>query len=368
MIKHIKTMFRIAYLETRIQYKFMLVAFAIATLGIISVSLTDWQSPDIQKAAASWTAQQQQTKEPPIKAPDLKGMRIVLQGDPAAIKSLAEPLSKLGAQVVERPQPHDFRLTQKASQDGIFFWQARKIDAKDPQLEEKLTRALSYISQQNNEVWTKEKPAALYFHKMLMDTIGEEPTVPLADILLLGILIILAYIMMLFKGSMVGVEWDMDRTSGRLEPWTLVSEPLWALYIGQALGGALQAAVLLLASFTLAKLCGFGIPWGLGLAIVWMVSCISILVGVYGVLATMMFRHRFGRTFSRILLSPLNLMLFSGYYMLQKEGGSPVGQWVMGYPALIIVISGVVTFLAAMILIPIIEWRIGARREGLRKL
>lgn len=182
-------------------------------------------------------------------------------------------------------------------------------------------------------------------------------------------------------GSTLGVEWDLQRAASNLEGWALSYHPLWTLFLAQGLTRATQATVAGLVVFSPTLFYSFDVSWWVwlvaSLVLGWIVFGLTALLGMWSLLSTMLFHHRYGRMFGRLVLSPFSLgavMLFRSSLIVAAMAG--MSSWAAQQPALwswrhaAWAGLGLGTFLLAMALalVPVIEWRIGVRRIGLRKL
>lgn len=182
-------------------------------------------------------------------------------------------------------------------------------------------------------------------------------------------------------GSTLGVEWDLQRAASNLEGWALSYHPLWALFLAQGLTRATQATVVGLVVFSPTLFYSFDVSWWVwlvaSLVLGWIVFGLTALLGMWSLLSTMLFHHRYGRMFGRLALSPFSLgavMLFRSSLIVAAMAG--MSSWAAQQPALWSWTHvtwaglGLGTFLLvmALALVPVVEWRIGVRRIGLRKL
>ena len=187
-------------------------------------------------------------------------------------------------------------------------------------------------------------------------------------------LVIIAWFMM-WGASFVGLTWDKNRSRGSLEPWVTAHQPPWVLFLSQ-IG---RAAIWMMGTF--AAICAAAWAWGLPLrwnlvgALLLFVPIGIVMVGLWGMLATVLFHHRRGRMFSRFVLSPFVWIVVwfirVGVLWVALQSTNPIqanaivvwglekGHWpvLMALPAM-----GVL----CVVLLGLVNWRIGPRREGLR--
>jgi len=203
-----------------------------------------------------------------------------------------------------------------------------------------------------------------------------------APLLLRMLLAVGVVFMMTFIGAAsLGLEWDMRRAASTLEPWVLTPKPIWILYGSQLVVRSLVAVIAVATWATPTFVLAPEISWlWAGLASVsLLVFCVglSALVGMWGLLSTMLFHHRYGRLFGRLALAPISLMAIALYrssmaiWVLQK-----VGEWMQGRltdnswwgVAAGLSTAGGLMLLGGLALVPLVNARIGRRRQGLRKL
>lgn len=346
----------------------VLVALLLGGIGWVASEDSTWQRA-VDQMRAQIERDRQQEREAP--RPDLTGQVVRVEGTGPGVTALRQSLQQMGARVQATGEPRtdaDVVVRAQGRSTDTYYWQVTPTSYGQD-----IDEALAWASQQQRDAWLAQRPDARLDHaRVIPDARGRYASMRL--ILSGSLLLLSAYLLVMFSGSMIGVEWDMDRTGGRLEPWTLVPSPLWCLYGGQALGGALLALGAMLTLVTVAKLVGLGMTWMVGFSLATLVACTTIFVGVYGVFGTMLFRHRFGRTFARLLLAPLNMLLVAGYAWLRMHHNP---QWWMALAqgsgnneaAIGLMLGAGAILLALSIgLLPLIEWRIGARRQGLRRL
>jgi hypothetical protein len=181
-------------------------------------------------------------------------------------------------------------------------------------------------------------------------------------------------------GATLGVEWDLQRAASNLESWALSYHPLWVLYGSQALTRATQVgAVALTAVAPTLFFMDLSILTVMATTavVVCLATSLTLLLCMWSLLSTMLFHHRYGRMFGRIVLSPFSLgavflfratllvSLFQGFSTWTTNGSNAFGWGWVGVAVL--ALSGAF-LMTALALVPVIEARIGRRRIGLRKL
>ena len=327
----------------------------------------------------------------------LKGERFYLvASDP--VRSEVEPLLReANAIVVSAPETQAWSLTYdnvQKDREGVAsnVWRLDGPSHKDKeatQLVPRLNRVLNEASQRKLDVWIKTRPPNVYRHETisLQNMRGQLGVLVNASEIALPLVFFISILYMVaFSGSMQGFEWDMRRTRDVLEPWAGALLPPWILYVSDALSRSVYATLIMLVVSSTFYLYGFA------LTPLWMVAGLCFTFGIvfmlamWGMLTTMMFHHRYGRMFARILLSPATIMvllMFRGsvFVSAQKalgqstssnssgmmEGffqGAAFGMWM----PLMVLGAGLLAFLIGVCLVPIVEWRIGPLRQGLRKL
>lgn len=204
-------------------------------------------------------------------------------------------------------------------------------------------------------------------------------TAPLVLRLLLATAIVL--MMTFIASASLGLEWDLRRAASNLEPWALTPRPTWILYGSQLAPRCIMSAlaVLTCAFPTFLLTPEISAAWAVIATGVLLVFCLglSVLVGMWGLLSTMLFHHRYGRMLGRLLLSPISLGALTMFRLsLAVEAVSSFGQWMQGrlpqqswwVIAGSVTTTGLVLLGLGLALTPLINARIGQRRQGLRKL
>lgn len=175
--------------------------------------------------------------------------------------------------------------------------------------------------------------------------------------------------------SHVGIRWDRERSKGTLEPWVSAFHPPWVLYGAQIAKSTAVVTAALLAVIATAWAWGLPLHWKLLLAtLVWLpVGC--LFVGLWGMLATVLFHHRNGRRFSRLVFSPALLMLawsirvavvWSAMKASNPEQAYAYMKVFLNEAWWVILLSVPLFGLLAWALFWAVERRMGTRRTGLR--
>ena len=188
------------------------------------------------------------------------------------------------------------------------------------------------------------------------------------------ILVFIAWIS-LWSAGFVGYFWDRSRRLGTLEPFVSALQPPWVMYGASILRAARGALIVLCVICATAALWGLPLQWKLVGALILFVPVGVCMVGLWGMLATVLFHHERGRMFARLALSPLTMMLALGVRVfivwMALQSTNPVranalGIWFLEnghWP----ILASIPIFLAISAgLFWLINWRIGPRREGLR--
>lgn len=168
---------------------------------------------------------------------------------------------------------------------------------------------------------------------------------------------------------------DYQRSKGALEPFIATHHAPWVLYGSGILRQAVVGFCLFGCALLLCLLWRLPVQWGFVLPL-WV--CIPpgiALIGFWSVLATFWFHHKDGRMLARLLFSPITLFVgwtvriavlwgvlqaqnpILAYHRFQVALES--GEWLLGLAFLLALGSVVLAWLVA--------WRIGPRREGLRR-
>lgn len=316
---------------------------------------------------------------------------------PEEIKQEVIPLFKeANAVLISQKAPNAWSVVYdniQKDREGVRsnVWRLDGPESKDAQASElvsKLNRVLNEASQRKLDVWIATRPPNVYRHETIslqgfrntLDRLMEASEVALPLVFFVSLLYIVA-----FAGSMQGFEWDMRRTRDVLEPWASALMPTWILYVADALSRSLYAMLIMTIVSSTFYLYGFNLPVFWWLAGLIFTFGITFVLGMWGMLTTMMFHHRYGRMFARILLSPATIMvllMFRGSVLVsaQRMLGNSEAQssgWMDSllhgasfniWMPLMVLAGGLIAFSIGAFLVPIIEWRIGALRQGLRKL
>ena len=187
-------------------------------------------------------------------------------------------------------------------------------------------------------------------------------------------LIMVAWLAVISTG-MRGYQWDMWRSGGLLEPWVMAFHPPWVLFLGQLARHILLACGIYLVVLAVGWLISAPIYWRMALVLFALLPFLALFVGLWGLLATVLFHHPRGRMFARFALSPVVVGLAWGIRVvvawLALRSQEPfvawssfgrLSDWVVSalwmIPALL---------LGSCVLWLVIAFRIGSRREGLRR-
>lgn len=175
--------------------------------------------------------------------------------------------------------------------------------------------------------------------------------------------------------SHVGIRWDRQRSRGTLEPWVTAFHPPWVMYGAQIARSTAVVTVVMAVVMATAWAWGLPLRWGLLLAtLAWLpVGC--VVVGLWGMLATVLFHRRNGRRLARLVFSPALLMLAWSIRMAVVWSALKASNPPQAYAWMKIfldhgwwVILGSVPFLGllAWALFWVVEHRMGTRRTGMR--
>ena len=320
------------------------------------------------------------------KKPLLTGVRVYVKaGEGRTGKQATLALKEAGAIVLTKEglEPQDIVLRLADTQGGLASWEieARDINAVIENqmliqmvldrhartIREELTKTLP-MDAREQRVYLDEASAA-EFRKQLERKISSTVIyIPMA---------LLSYFIIMFSGSIAGVEWDTRRAQGSLEAWALTPHGPWTLYCGESLARAFWATlVVLLLGLILHgyEALPLSVVGGLGILAFGGICFISM----WGMLATMMFHHRYGRLIGRLMLSPavftvitlVRLTFITGFASVLAAGSaSDVGNTLTADSlAIVLCVLGSALLLVSVPLVALVEWRIGARRIGLRKL
>lgn len=201
--------------------------------------------------------------------------------------------------------------------------------------------------------------------------------------LLFRLLIAVGLVLMMtfISAASLGLEWDLRRAASTLEPWALTPRPTWILYGSQLAARSLISVIAVLACAlpTFLMTPEISTAWALMATATLLVFCLglSALVGMWGLLSTMLFHHRYGRMAGRLLLSPISLGALTMFRLsIAVEAVNNAGQWIQGrlpdqswwLVATSMTGAGLLMLAGGLALTPLVNARIGRRRQGLRKL
>lgn len=174
--------------------------------------------------------------------------------------------------------------------------------------------------------------------------------------------------------SLHGYRWDLWRNAGFLEPWVMAFHSPWVLFLSQLLRHLLLAWIAFGGLLVMAYWFGVPLSWRFAMTLFCLLPVLSLFVGLWGFLATVMFRHRRGRMVARLLLSPALLLMGWGVRLFLMWGALRMEQPILAWQkipeleravpwalALVPVLLASCGFMAMLI-----QLRLGPRREGLR--
>lgn len=182
--------------------------------------------------------------------------------------------------------------------------------------------------------------------------------------------------LLIWSSGYVGLSWDRSRGRGALEPWIMVGHPAWVLYGSRILRMAGFNALIFLVAMLTGWAWGLPLHWPLLLALWVALPVATLAVGLWGMLSTVLFHHRSGRLFSRLLFSPM--VLLSAWFIRAMVVWMAIcatdppraydwaqaflssGAWWIGLS--IPVLMGI-----SWVLWRGVEWRIGSSGLGLRR-
>jgi hypothetical protein len=320
------------------------------------------------------------------RSPLLTGLNIYVNAaNQQARKQASLALEKAGATLLktEGANPSDIVLRLTNTQDGLAVWEleARDISAileNQMMIQIVMDRHARAI----REELTKTLPVdareqRVYLNNTSAIALKKELERKIASTVIYIPLALLTYFIIMFSGSIAGVEWDTRRSQGSLEAWALTPHGPWTLYCGESLARAIWATSIILVlglilhgyeALPLSVVLGLGVLGFGGIC----------FISMWGMLATMMFHHRYGRLLGRLVLSPavftvitlVRLSFITGFASVLAAGSaSDIGSRLNANGlAITLLVLGGGLFAASLPLVALVEWRIGARRIGLRKL
>lgn len=188
------------------------------------------------------------------------------------------------------------------------------------------------------------------------------------------ILLALSWMMIMSMG-LRGYQWDMHRSTGRLEPWVVSQHPTWVIYLSQLARQAFACFFLFGGFLLLCHIHDVPLVWSWAFSAWAVLPFACMFVGIWGMLATVLFHHSKGRMFARLLLSPVIVGMFWAFRLMAiymaLRWQEPFVAWqsldkvVSSWPYLLAAIPTIA--LASFALIALVQWRIGPRRQGLRR-
>lgn len=388
-----QALIQVFFLELRRHWKqYCFIALILCTLMALFIEsghhyLRQWQEKATGQAISSLEADENDNgrREGALAPPQvLKGLRVLVISENATAKEQAEiALRQSGAYILDgNATGGDIALTLVDAR-GAAHWEMHSeeimslmshrrniqviLNNHASEVREALTDSLP-VDAREQRVYLNEDTA-----RNLRRDLGTRME---ATIVYLPLIFII-YFLMMFSGSVNGIEWDTRRAQGSLEAWALTPHGPWVLYGGEILARAAWASIvaLLLGSVLFA----YG---SLDLILVVALGAFAfsgvVFISMWGMLATMLFHHRYGRMFGRLALSPavftiitlVRLTFITSFAsVLVANEAYKVGEQATPHAiSLGLFFLGGCLLIGALILVPIVEWRIGARRMGLRKL
>lgn len=186
--------------------------------------------------------------------------------------------------------------------------------------------------------------------------------------------VVLAWLLM-YSASFLGFSWDRRRSAGHLEYLTATVHPPWVLFTSGLMKSARSALMVFGFFVLLGVLWRLPLDWPLIVSLLIFIPSATVLVGLWGLMATFLFHHRHGRMFARLVLSPVTLLLaWSVRVMIiwgALQASDPLQARVLARsildnaPSTVAMIVPVM-WLISLVLFAIINHRIGPRRQGLR--
>lgn len=189
------------------------------------------------------------------------------------------------------------------------------------------------------------------------------------------IVLVAVWLMVLAAGSMIGAMWDRRRTLGELEVLVGAHHPPWVAYLGLTVRHSMVALIIYSALLVVLRVFGLPVHWPFLLAMTPLAVSLVFLFSLWSVFITTVIHHPRGRSYARILLSPLTLSVVWALRLLfvwtALKAYRPL-QFIEGFES---ILSSWPWLLAAVPLVwgvsavlwTLIEWRMGRRREGLRE-
>jgi hypothetical protein len=285
-----------------------------------------------------------------------------------------------------RPAPCETCVSLRLDHDGWVATvpqQAGKTKSKESQKNAtarnlEIGKRLQYVLNTTTlEPWGKPQPK-----KEVVTLRGQDRVVAVRSVLQGGLtvlvhaMVVLVCLVLGLSMGFHGYLWDAQRSAGSLEPWAMARTPPWALYGAQMARTIVLGMSIALLAVTPLLFIGPPLHWGIIFALLLALPALMLVNGLWGMLACVLFHHRQGRMFARFALSPLTLgvawAVRIGFVWMAWRTMTPFlalntfdtlqehWYWLLGLAPALLVVAGVLSLL--------IKWRIGARREGLRRV
>ena len=188
-----------------------------------------------------------------------------------------------------------------------------------------------------------------------------------------GMLFALAWSTIVVSG-LVGVVWDINRSRGALEPWACALHPPWVLYGSKIWTASKWSSIVFGTAVLLCVLWGLPVRWSFVLPLWAIVATGSAMMGAYSMLTTVLFHSPNGRLFARLALSPLTLgvvwairiaVVWGAIRATRPLHAYATSQQVLDNGWVLWGVAAACALITALVLW-VVHWRIGARRQGLR--
>lgn len=296
--------------------------------------------------------------------------RISITAPPNISKVMGVGLVRHGFVVVHEPCASCIPLTWRQEGGWRYDLPEGTNEEYSDAIQWKITRSALYAF----ELANKNQITSLEVDKSTLIKDAQAVLLRMFVIFINLAMVFVAWIL-LWSGGLVGGLWEMERSEGALEPIATAIHPPWVLFCADIARSSRTSFIIF------AVICATGVLWGLPLqwnilvTLLLFVPAGVFMVGLWGMLSTVIFHHKSGRRYARLLFSPLTLLMALGgrvfILAIALQSTNPVranamGMWFLENGQWPILAAIPVVILISALLLGIINWRIGVRREGLR--
>lgn len=179
---------------------------------------------------------------------------------------------------------------------------------------------------------------------------------------------------MLWVAGAVGLNWDKERNSGYLEPYILSTHPPWVLYSARIIRATGAIVALFLGFGLIALLWRTPLHWNLFLSLALFLPVGVVMVGLWSMLASVLFRRPRGRLFAKIALSPVTILIVwavrVAFIWTALQANEPLrairlANSFMDNGHIYILLLTLVMAIVSVVLFFLVNLRVGNLRQGL---